>query len=132
LEALPEIERQGFIALLDGVYRSGRAHGASAAPIHLRSSDNPSTLQLRYLDFVYQPVLDGKGEVSGIFVEGSDVTDRVLMTQALVESEARFRDADRRKDKFLATLAHELRNPLAPVRNAAKVLREPPTDEKTR
>jgi signal transduction histidine kinase/CheY-like chemotaxis protein len=132
IEALPEVERQGFIALLDEVYRSGRVHAASAAPIHLPRSDDPSTLQLRYLDFVYQPVLDGKGEVTGIFVEGSDVTDRVLTTQALVDSEARFRDADRRKDEFLATLAHELRNPLAPLRNAAKVLRAPATDAKAR
>lgn len=48
------------------------------------------------------------------------VTER---TQALFASEAKLRDADRRKDEFLATLAHELRNPLAPVRNAAQVLR---------
>jgi signal transduction histidine kinase/CheY-like chemotaxis protein len=132
LEALPEVERQGFITLLDDVYRTGKTHAASAAPIYLPRCNDPNTLQLRYLDFVYQPVLDGKGAVTGIFVEGSDVTDRVLMTQALVESEARFRDADRRKDEFLATLAHELRNPLAPLRNAAKVLRAPATDAKTR
>ncbi|MDB5872645.1 MAG: putative histidine kinase, atypical hybrid, partial [Ramlibacter sp.] len=44
-------------------------------------------------------------------------------TEALQASEARLRDASRRKDEFLATLAHELRNPLAPVRNAVQVLR---------
>ncbi len=48
------------------------------------------------------------------------VTER---TSALNASEAQLRDTDRRKDEFLATLAHELRNPLAPVRNAAQVLR---------
>ena len=48
------------------------------------------------------------------------VTERTL---ALHASEARLRDTDRRKDEFLATLAHELRNPLAPVRSAAQVLR---------
>ncbi len=48
------------------------------------------------------------------------VTER---TQALHASEAELREVDRRKDEFLATLAHELRNPLAPVRNAVQVLR---------
>jgi signal transduction histidine kinase len=48
------------------------------------------------------------------------VTDR---TQALQQSEAKLRDANQRKDEFLATLAHELRNPLAPVRNAIHFLK---------
>lgn len=47
----------------------------------------------------------------------------VERTQALQASEARLRDAARRKDEFLATLGHELRNPLAPIRNAAQILR---------
>jgi signal transduction histidine kinase len=48
------------------------------------------------------------------------VTERTTELQA---SEARLREANRRKDEFLATLAHELRNPLAPVRNAVQVLK---------
>lgn len=48
------------------------------------------------------------------------ITER---TEALHASEARLKEADRRKDEFLATLAHELRNPLAPMRNAAQILR---------
>ena len=41
------------------------------------------------------------------------------------------RDTDRRKDEFLATLAHELRNPLAPVRNALQILKMPRVDAET-
>ena len=48
------------------------------------------------------------------------VTER---TDALQANEAKLRDINRRKDEFLATLAHELRNPLAPVRNAVQVLK---------
>ena len=44
-------------------------------------------------------------------------------TSELQESEGRLREANRRKDEFLATLAHELRNPLAPVRNAVELLK---------
>lgn len=39
------------------------------------------------------------------------------------QSDAELREADRRKDRFLATLAHELRNPLAPIRNSLEILR---------
>jgi signal transduction histidine kinase len=48
-------------------------------------------------------------------------TAQSLMIDALLAKE-KLRDADRRKDEFLATLAHELRNPLAPVRNAVAIL----------
>ncbi|WP_327373598.1 histidine kinase dimerization/phospho-acceptor domain-containing protein, partial [Caballeronia arationis] len=55
-----------------------------------------------------------------------DITPRVRAEQALS-------DADRRKDEFLATLAHELRNPLAPIRQVAEILEQPGvTDERRR
>ncbi|AKJ27150.1 PAS domain S-box protein [Caldimonas brevitalea] len=50
-----------------------------------------------------------------------DITERKLLEEAL-------RDADRRKDEFLATLAHELRNPLAPIRNSLEILKRPGVD----
>ena len=49
----------------------------------------------------------------------ADITDRKL-------AEAALRDNDRRKDEFLATLAHELRNPLAPIRNALQIMQRNP------
>lgn len=58
--------------------------------------------------------------ISGINI---DITERKAVEQALRESEERLKEADRRKDEFLATLAHELRNPLAPIRNSLEVIR---------
>src|SRR5205085_6280102 len=52
-----------------------------------------------------------------------DITDRKRLESELLQSLARLQEADRQKDAFLATLAHELRNPLAPIRNAVQVLR---------
>lgn len=61
------------------------------------------------------PIRDQQGSVSGALAVVSDVTERKRAQEALIA-------ADRRKDEFLAVLAHELRNPLAPIRNAAEVL----------
>jgi PAS domain S-box-containing protein len=51
------------------------------------------------------------------------VADLVAIAMERVETQARLLESNRRKDEFLATLAHELRNPMAPIRNAAHVLR---------
>ncbi len=51
-----------------------------------------------------------------------DITERKKMEQSLRRQTEALREADRRKDDFLATLSHELRNPLAPIRNAVQIL----------
>jgi PAS domain S-box-containing protein len=86
--ALPETVPQGFVDLLDQVYRSGEPHAARAAPLWLAEDGNQR--RLAYLDFVYQPLRGQDGSVTGIFVQGHDVTERVLAEQAMRESEARF------------------------------------------
>jgi PAS domain S-box-containing protein len=58
-----------------------------------------------------------------------DVTERRQAEARLLAAQAALREADQRKDEFLATLAHELRNPLAPIRNAAQVLSAPQLGE---
>ncbi|HWM69514.1 MAG TPA: GAF domain-containing protein, partial [Steroidobacteraceae bacterium] len=66
--------------------------------------------------FTASPIRDEQGHISGTIIEVRDIR---------VEKEAveRLREADRRKDEFLAVLAHELRNPLAPLRSGLDILR---------
>jgi two-component system CheB/CheR fusion protein len=64
------------------------------------------------------PYREPDSTVSGVLVTFVDVTNIVQAEEAMVE-------ADSRKDIFLATLSHELRNPLAPIRIAAQLLRSP-------
>lgn len=52
-----------------------------------------------------------------------DITDRKLAEEAVRKANEQLRDADRRKDEFLAMLAHELRNPLSPVLMAVEIMR---------
>jgi signal transduction histidine kinase len=133
-EALPDAVEQGYLTLLDEVFTSGTAYVARGAKYAVQTTPG-GTVSERYVDFVYQPIKDSDGRVAGIFVEGADVTERMRADVALQASEARFRqiaaqlsDASRLKDEFLATLAHELRNPLAPIRNALELLKLAPGD----
>jgi signal transduction histidine kinase/CheY-like chemotaxis protein len=121
-QAAPEIEGQGFFELLDEVYRSGEPFIGRASPMRVQHAPN-APLEERFIDFIYQPIRDTAGAVVGIFVEGSDVTVRTRVEHEL-------RAANRQKDQFLAMLAHELRNPLAPITTAAQLLKQGRLDAK--
>jgi PAS domain S-box-containing protein len=82
------------------------------------------------------PIKDLDGTIIGASKIARDITLRKRAEEALRQevairerAEAALRDADRRKDEFLATLAHELRNPLAPIRQAALVSKAPTATE---
>ena len=86
----------------------------------------------RIYDYIFVPVLDADGEVEAIACTCRDITARKESEAALAERAQLLRDADRRKDEFLATLAHELRNPLAPVRTGLEVLKRAPHEAAAR
>ncbi len=100
--ALPDIEGQGFFELLDRVFASGEAYTTFGAPVNLQAtSDQPA--RERLVDFVYQPIKDADGTVTGIFVEGADVTERAEAHAALRESETRLQEVaamDRSEAQF--------------------------------
>ena len=85
---------RAYVALLDEVYRSGRALAASSALYAVQAApDGP--VEERYIDFVFQPIRTPEGTVRGIFVEGVDVTDRV---QANARRDALIRLTDALRD----------------------------------
>ncbi len=89
LEALPEIEGQGFIELLEQVYDSGNAHYGfeTLARLHRQGK-----LEEAYFNFVYSPVRDDSDTISGVIVVATEVTQQVKAKIALQESEQRFRN----------------------------------------
>lgn len=75
------------------------------------------TFGRRIYDYIFVPVFGADGEVEAVAGTTRDVTDRK-------EAELALADSDRKKDEFIALLAHELRNPLAPIRNGLQVVRQ--------
>jgi PAS domain S-box-containing protein len=89
-DVLPELEQQGTVALLDRVYATGEPFVGRRMPVALQRQAN-APAETRYMDFVYQPMVDGHGQVTGIFAQGFDVTRQVETETAFSESEARYR-----------------------------------------
>ncbi|MCX7305914.1 MAG: PAS domain S-box protein [Hyphomicrobiales bacterium] len=89
-QALPDIGGQGFYEILDRVYETGEPFVGSALTVALQRT--PGGLpQQRFVDLVYQPIRDENGAVTGIFVEGIDITERIVAERAVRASEAQFR-----------------------------------------
>jgi PAS domain S-box-containing protein len=89
-EALPEVEGQGYFELLNKVHDTREPFVGRAMPVDLQREPG-ARVERRFVDLVFQPILDVDGTVEGIFVEGSDVTERVVADAELRESEARYR-----------------------------------------
>jgi PAS domain S-box-containing protein len=81
------------------------------------------TFGRRIYEYILVPVVRENGEVEAVAGTTRDVTERKALEGRLRDQAEQLRQADRRKDDFLATLAHELRNPLAPLRNGLEVMK---------
>ncbi|MFL6693185.1 MAG: PAS domain-containing protein [Ramlibacter sp.] len=93
-EVFPELVGQGYFEQLDHVYRTGERYVAATVPARLRQPDpSPQHDQERtlLLSFVYAPIYDEDGHITGIFCEGQDVTESHAAQQALREKEEQLR-----------------------------------------
>ena len=84
-----------------------------------------------YVELSAAPLYGLSGRVDSMVLLLNDVTERHRAEQSLRESQEMLREANRKKDVFLATLAHELRNPLAPIRNALQLMQLAGSDADT-
>ena len=89
------------------ISRSGKTLGMMST--HWSEPHQPSERDFRLLDILAR--------------QAADLIERSQAGEALRDSERQLKEADRRKDEFLATLAHELRNPLAPLRTSLELIR---------
>jgi PAS domain S-box-containing protein len=111
-EDLPENER----ILQDTV----RACGQSRREFRIHRRDDGA---LRHIEGAETVRANGQGEIEWMVGTNLDVTERKTAGIRLRQLAADLTESDRRKDEFLATLAHELRNPLAPIRNGLQLIK---------
>jgi PAS domain-containing protein len=88
-QAFPELEGQGFFDLLDGVYKSGVSYVARGMPALFEGE-----AESRFVDFVYEPMRDESGAVTGVFVGGYESTEAYRANQALRKSESDLRESE--------------------------------------
>jgi PAS domain S-box-containing protein len=94
-DALPEVVRQGFPDLLDRVFRTGEPFLGKAVKVSLQSEPG-GPLRDAFLDFVYQPMFSEQGDVTGILVQGYDVTSAKRNEQLRLEAEDAVRVSEER------------------------------------
>ncbi|RYF30958.1 MAG: response regulator, partial [Comamonadaceae bacterium] len=121
--ALPELAGQGFFELLDEVYRTGRPFVGQGSRVMLQR-ERGAPLAERYIDFVYQPVVDASGVVSGVFAEGYDVTEKMRAESDLraLNSSLEARITERTRD--LENAVERLRQESAEREAAQEALRQ--------
>jgi two-component system, chemotaxis family, CheB/CheR fusion protein len=86
--------------------------------VRVRSNGQPIQVSL-----TISPVRDETGRIVGASKIARDITDRKQAEERIYDLLTQLKEADRRKDEFLAMLAHELRNPLAPLSNMLEVMK---------
>lgn len=102
-EVFPDLEGQGFFEVLDRVWATGERFVANG--LEARFSVGDGEVRQLFLDFIYEPVTDEQGEITGIFCEGYDVTDR--------------KRADEQLRLMVLELNHRVKNNLATVQSIA-------------
>lgn len=103
-DAVSEVVGQGFIDLLDAVYRTGEAFSARGVPVELNRGPDGEK-QKRLIDLVYQATRSDTGEITGILVQAQDVTERLA--------------EQKHRELISHELGHRLKNQLAMVQAIA-------------
>jgi PAS domain S-box-containing protein len=115
-QAIPELEGQPFLRILDDVFTSGRAFIGQELKATL--TDNGQEKEC-FLNFVYQPIKGDDGLTQSILFIANDITEQV---RARVQIEQSAKIDDQRKNDFIGMVSHELKTPLTSLKGFVQLL----------
>ncbi|MGI4853764.1 MAG: ATP-binding protein [Janthinobacterium lividum] len=122
-DALPEAVDQGYMDLLDRVFKSGETVQIRDAKFTIKRFHD-SELEDRLIDFTCQPLREPNGSIAGVVAMGNDITDTKKAEQALIQNEKLAAVG-----RLSASIAHEINNPLEAITNLLYLARATPGSE---
>jgi len=121
IEGLPELTGQPYWKILNGVYATGKRHVAEEAIVKLMRNN---VLEDIYVKFIYEPLRETDGEITGIIVIAHEITDLVLARSAAQRNAEELKDIVKRKDEFMSIASHELKTPITTMKASLQILQK--------
>jgi signal transduction histidine kinase len=119
LKALPEIEGQGFDLIMKEVYDTGNRYVSSEIGVTLIRK---SHLKKIYVSFIYEPLRESDGSISGVIALAHEITDLVVARSKAQENAEEMRQLMKQKDEFMSIASHELKTPVTSMRAFLQIL----------
>ena len=126
LEALPEVRDQGIKELLDGVYYTGVPFVANELPVLF---ERKGKLETVYLNFVYQPLRDAHGAITGIIAVAIDINEQVAARQEIEGMNRELLAINSDLDNFVYAASHDLKAPISNIEGLMQALMDYLPDE---
>lgn len=102
-EVLPEVIEQGFVSILDNVYRSGESYTGTEVLVKLDKEGN-GELTDAYLNFIYQAYRNETGDIDGVFFFVNDISKQIISKKEIEKSEKFFKGVIENSDDMITTI----------------------------
>ncbi|MFD2247166.1 ATP-binding protein [Pontibacter ruber] len=121
IEAIPEAGEQGFISLLDQVVNTGQPFIANELPVVLERNGE---MEQTYLDFLYHPMRDSQGFVSGVIAVAINISEQVKSRREIETINRQLLTINADLDNFVYSASHDLKAPISNIEGLMVALEE--------